>query len=113
LQVLHNFGDPSRDLGAVLEKALEYAARREAGTVGLTDAPGEGPRLQDLVTGEALDVTVHDGFGYWLSDVDRTPEMESALEQADGAANPTARLTSVEAAYWTNVGSKEHLRWVM
>jgi hypothetical protein len=26
---------------------------------------------------------------------------------------PTARLTSVEAAYWTNVGTKEHLRWVM
>ena len=23
------------------------------------------------------------------------------------------RLTSVEAAYWTNVGTKEHLRWVM
>jgi hypothetical protein len=113
LQVLHNFGDPSRDLGAVLEKALEYAARGEAGTVGLTDSPGEGPRLQDLVTGEALDVTVHDGFGYWLSDVDRTPDLEAALEQADGAANPTARLTSVEAAYWTNVGSKEHLRWVM
>ena len=38
---------------------------------------------------------------------------EAALEQANAAANPTARLTGVEAAYWTNVGSKEHLRWVM
>ena len=38
---------------------------------------------------------------------------EAALEQANAAANPTARLTSVEAAYWTNVGPKEHLRWVM
>ncbi|HEY9395264.1 MAG TPA: DUF5926 family protein, partial [Nocardioides sp.] len=25
----------------------------------------------------------------------------------------TLRLASVEAAYWTSVGSKEHLRWVM
>jgi len=109
LQVQHNFGDPSRDLGAVLEKALSA----EVGTVGLTEPPGEGPRLQDLVTGDSLDITVHDGFGYWIADVDRTPEMEAALEQANGAASPTSRLQSVEAAYWTNVGSKEHLRWVM
>ena len=29
------------------------------------------------------------------------------------AAAPTARLTAVEAAYWTDVATKEHLRWVM
>jgi hypothetical protein len=113
LQVQHNFGDPSRDLGAVLEKALRQAEAGEVGSVGLTESPGDGPRLQDLITGEALDVTVHDGFGYWIADVDRTPDLEAALEQANGAASPTSRLTSVEAAYWTNVGSKEHLRWVM
>jgi hypothetical protein len=56
---------------------------------------------------------VHDGFGYWIADVDRTPDLEAALEQANGAASPTARLSSVDAAYWTNVGTKEHLRWVM
>ena len=39
--------------------------------------------------------------------------MAAALEQANEQANPTVRLTSVEAAYWTNVGPKEHLRWVM
>ena len=39
--------------------------------------------------------------------------MAAALEQANAAATPTARLTTVEAAYWTNVGTKEHLRWVM
>ena len=39
--------------------------------------------------------------------------MEAALEQANDGVMPTARLTSVEAAYWTNVGTKEHLRWVM
>lgn len=109
LQVQHNFGDPARDLGAVLLKAFES----EPGIVGLTDAPGEGPRLQDLVEGDSLDVTVHDGFDYWIADVDDKESMAAALEQANTAASPTARLASVEAAYWTNVGSKEHLRWVM
>ena len=115
LQVQHNFGDPARDLGAVLTKALSA----EAGIVGLTDPPGEGPRLQDLVTGGAsgdrLAVTVHDGFEFWIGDVEEGDRaaMAAALEQANTAALPTARLTTVEAAYWTSVGSKEHLRWVM
>jgi uncharacterized protein DUF5926 len=110
LQVQHNFGDPARDLGAVLLRALET---EEPGIVGLTDPPGEGPRLQDLIIGDRLDITVHDGFDYWIADVEDQAGMAAALEQANAAASPTARLTSVEAAYWTNVGSKEHLRWVM
>ena len=109
LQVQHNFGDPARDLGAVLTRALEA----ETGIVGLTDDPGEGPRLQDLVTGTTLDVTVHEGFEYWIADMDEKESMAGALDQANSSANPTSRLASVEAAYWTNVGSKEHLRWVM
>lgn len=111
LQVQHNFGDVSRDLGAVLLRALES----EPGIVGLTDPPGEGPRLQDLVAGDELRVTVHDGFDFWIADVDESDRagMAAALEHANEAASPTARLTTVEAAYWTNVGPKEHLRWVM
>ena len=110
LQVQHSFGDPSRDLAAALQLALEAD---EPGVIGLTDPPGEGPRLQDLVTDEELTVTVHDGFDFWLSDVDDKDDLSAALEQANAAATPTARLTQVEAAYWTDVGTKEHLRWVM
>ncbi|ABL79707.1 MULTISPECIES: DUF5926 family protein [unclassified Nocardioides] len=111
LQVQHNFGDPARDLGAVLAKALTA----DAGIVGLTDPPGEGPRLQDLVTGDRLAVTVHEGFEFWIGDVEESERagMAAALEQANTAAMPTARLTTVEAAYWTDVGTKEHLRWVL
>ena len=109
LQVQHNYGDPSRDLGAVLLAALDA----EPGIVGLSSAPGEGPRLQDLVVGDTLDITVHDGFDYWIADVEDRAGMASALDQANAAANPTARLSSVEAAYWTSMGAKEHLRWVM
>ncbi len=111
LQVQHNFGDPSRDLAAALEKALGSAP---GSVVGLTDAPGEGPRLQDLVADGPLEVTVHEGFDFWIADVDDpTGAVAASLESANAAAMPTERLTSVEAAYWTNVGTKEHLRWVM
>jgi hypothetical protein len=96
LQVRHAFGDPSRDLGAVLEQAL---ATDEPGIVGLVDPPGPGPRLQDLVADEPLAVTVHDGFDWWLGDVaERDDDMATALEQANGAVAPSARLTTVEAA---------------
>jgi hypothetical protein len=113
LQVQHGFGDPSRDLAAVLEHALAAADEGGTGIVGLTDPPGPGHRLQDLVTSKTLEVTVHDGFGFWVADADEDAATAAALEQANAAANPSARLTSVEAAYWTDVGTKEHLRWVM
>lgn len=111
LQVQHQFGDPSRELAAVLEKALEA----EPGEmVGLTEAPGQGRRLQDLVVDEPLDITVHDGFDYWLADMDEPDgSLASSLESANASANPTRRLASVDAAYWTDVGTKEHLRWAM
>ena len=111
LQVQHQFGDPSRDLGAVLSAALEA---EPGAMVGLTEPPATGPRLQDLLEDGPLDITVHDGFDFWLSDMDDPDgSLAASLESANAAANPTARLSSVEAAYWTNVGTKEHLRWVM
>ena len=111
LQVQHSFGDPSRDLAAVLLEALEAAPGE---MVGLTDSPGEGPRLQELVAGDPLAVSVHDGFDFWVADVeDPSGAVHASLEQANSAATPTARLVSVEAAYWTDVGTKEHLRWVL
>jgi hypothetical protein len=111
LQVQHAYGDPSRDLAAVLTAALEA----EPGSlVGLSSPPGEGPRLQDLVADEPLEVTVHTGFDYWLADLDDPDgSMAAALEQANAAAAPTVRLEGVEAAYWTAVGNREYLRWVM
>ena len=110
LQVQHAFGDPSRELAAVLLDALEA---EPGAMVGLTGDPGEGPRLQDLVADEPLRVTVHEGFDFWIADVEDDGSAAAALEQANAVANPTERLTNVEAAYWTDTGSKEHLRWVL
>jgi hypothetical protein len=108
LQVQHGFGDPSRDLAAVLTAALDA----EPGSmVGLTDDPGDGPKLQDLVAG-GLEVTVHDGFDYWLTDLDDSDgSMAALLEHANESASPTVRLEGVEAAYWTALGEREFLRW--
>jgi hypothetical protein len=109
LQVQHAYGDPSRDLGAVLEAALDA---EPGDLVGLSADPGAGANLQDLVEGD-LEVTVHEGFGFWGDGVD-DPDggIAAALEQADAAAAPTARLDGVDAAYWTSMGEREFLRWV-
>lgn len=111
LQVQHGYGDPSRDLAAVLERAL--VAERQT-VVGLPGDPGEGPRLQDLLVDAPLEVTVHAGFDYWVADLeDADGSMAAALEQANGAVAPTARLAAVDAAYWTALGNREYLRWVL
>ncbi len=91
LQVQHQFGDPSRDLAAVLEKALAAADDGESGIVGLTDPPGEGPRLQDLVTSTSLDVTVHDGFDYWVADLDGSGTAESRPRSSRPTPRPARR----------------------
>lgn len=111
LQVQHSYGDPSRDLAAVLLRALDS----EPGSmIGLTETPGEGPRLQDLLTDTALEITVHQGFDYWLADLeDSEGTMAAALAQANDAAAPTMRLDDVDGAYWTSVGNREYLRWVL
>ncbi len=111
LQVQHAYGDPSRDLGAVLLKALDA----EPGSmVGLSEPPGAGPRLQDLVSQQPLEVTVHDGFDYWVADLDDSDgSMAAALQQANEAAAPTRALAGVDGAYWTSLGNREYLRWVL
>lgn len=111
VQVQHGYGDPSRDLAAVLEEAL---VAEPGSLIGLSAPPGDGHRLQDLLADEPIEVTVHDGFDYWVADVDdQDGSMAAALEAANDAAAPTVRLTSVPAAYWTSMGDREYLRWVL
>ncbi len=50
MQVQHHFGDPARDLGAVLEKAIAQAEAGEPGIVGLTDLPEGACRSSSPVT---------------------------------------------------------------
>jgi hypothetical protein len=62
-----------------------------------------------------LDVTVHQGFDFWIegSGAEVTDDVAASLDRANASIVPTARLSSVDAAYWCRIGTKEHLRWVL
>ncbi len=113
LQARGGSGDASRDAAAALRAALDAAPGEQ---VPPAAAPGEGPRLQDLLDPAApFAVTVHDGFAFWLTGdgEDADPQVRAALDEAAESLTPTVRLTGVEAAYWAQVGSRRHLRWVL
>jgi hypothetical protein len=112
LQVHARSGDVSRDLAHALQRALEAEPGTMLSAGGL---PGPGPRLQDLLDpAEPVRPELHDDFGFWLQDdADRTAEVQASLERANTAVVPTTRLTGVDAAYWTRIGDRAHLRWVM
>ncbi|HWD79633.1 MAG TPA: DUF5926 family protein [Kribbella sp.] len=113
LQTHASSGDPSRDLGHAITAAL----RTEPGNpIQVGDLMKDGPRLQDLIdTTKPLEIKVHEGFDYWVGEnvEDPTGEVAAGLERANAAAAPTVRLESVEAAYWTQIGDRIYLRWVL
>ena len=112
LQVTHQSGDPSRDFA----EALRLGLGADPGTtVVMPDLATDGPRLQDVVDPKAtFEVEVLDGFDFWFEDGDQDEaDVAATLEQLNSSIDPTRRLESVDAAYWTSVGTKEHLRWVM
>ncbi|WP_211658411.1 DUF5926 family protein [Phytoactinopolyspora halophila] len=112
LQTVTSTGDPSADLAHTLQEAL----RSEPGTaVSPGPRPSGGPRLQDLLSTDAtFDVTVHDGFDFWLDpDSEPSAEERTLLDNANEAVVPTARLESAEAAYWCHLGDRDQVRWVL
>ena len=113
LQVTGGSGDPSRDIAAALLEAVELPPGTPVLGVG---RPGPGPRLQDVLDPSApIEVVVHAGFDYWLDGAltDADDDVKAALGRANEEVVPTARLASVDAAYWCRIGTKEHLRWVL
>jgi len=112
LQVNTGSGDASRDLADALVSAL---AAEPGEPVPLGRVTAESPRLQDLVDPDAvLDVTVHEDFEFWVDGSEElATDVRASLDRASSFAHPTVKLTSVPSAYWTRMGEKEHLRWVM
>jgi hypothetical protein len=111
VQVATRSGDASRDLAFVLEQVLTA----EPGTsISPTELPGPGPRLQDLLDDAPLTVTVHAGFDYWLEGAeDADGEIHASMERANTSVVPTAKLESVQSAYWCRMRERAHLRWVL
>lgn len=111
LQVHNSSDDVSRDMAAALLRAL---AAEPGTTLPPEGLPGGGPRLQDLLVDEPLDVTVHEDFAFWLDGVAADgADVAASLEQANAGVIPTVRLPGLDAAYWCRVGDKAHLRWVL
>lgn len=113
LQVTTGSGDASRDYADALLAAL---AAEPGEPVGMGRVSEDSPLLQDVLDPTvALDVTVHENFDFWIdgSPDDMGADVRASLERAKSYASPTAKLTGVEAAYWTQMGAKEHLRWIM
>jgi hypothetical protein len=110
MQVPGRSGDIAADLGTALALALEA----QPGSAVTTIEPGAGPRIQDLLDDAPLAVDVRNGFDFWVEGVDDpTGEVSESLERANAAVIPTARLTSVEAAYWCRMKERSHLRWAL
>lgn len=106
--------DASRDLAAALLLALDAEPGSPIEPAEVAAAPSDGPRLQDILEPRPLQVSVHEGFAFWGEDMpDPDGELAASLERASAAVVPTARLTSVEAAYWCRIGNRTHLRWVL
>ncbi|GIJ66078.1 DUF5926 family protein [Virgisporangium ochraceum] len=112
LQRQVNSGDVSRDLAAALLSAVQTAPGQPVAVPALA---GPGPRLQDvLVTDAPLDVTLHEGFEFWLAaDAGDDPRVKESMERANESIYPTVRLAAAPAAYWCQVPDKAHVRWVL
>ena len=111
LQVQSRSSDVSRDLAAALQQALAAPPGTPVVPTGL---PGPGPRLQDLLADDPIEVTLHDGFDYWVEGAaDPDGAVAASMERANASVIPTARLESVRSAYWCRMAPKTHLRWVL
>jgi len=112
LQVQGGSGDASRDLADALMRAL-------AEEPGTPVPPGPlqpaGPRLQDLLDADQpFEVHLHDGFDFWIEGVeDVDAETRASMDRANARVIPTARMASVEGAYWARMRDRCHLRWAL
>lgn len=104
-------GDVSRDLAVAILRALQT---EPGDTVSVPALPGEGPRLQDILDDGPLEITMHEGFEYWLDAEQAQDEnVKASLERANASIYPTTRMAAAHAAYWCRVPDKAHVRWVL
>jgi Family of unknown function (DUF5926) len=102
-------GDANRDIALSLLIALEAPP---GGPIAMPSLPGVGPRLADVLEVGPLEVTMQDGFDFWLDEQSTDPEVTESLERANASIFPTVRLAAAPAAYWCRFPEKAHVRWV-
>ena len=108
-----SYGNPARDLGAVLELAL--ATDRSPASWACLSAPGEGPRLQDLVSDDRA--RHHRARAASTTGSTTSPTATRAWRPPSSRPTPAScrpsRLTRSRRRTGPDAGTKEHLRWVM
>jgi hypothetical protein len=105
-------GDASRDLAT----SLLAAATAEQGTpiTGTPAATADTPRLQELLdTSGSFDVTVHEGFDFWVGESDLDEEAKASLDRANESVIPTVKMDAAPSAYWCRIGERTHIRLVL
>lgn len=111
LQSLTGSGDASRDLAEVTRAAIAL----EAG-MPLEQAPkttADSPRMQDFVVSKSFDVTLHDGFDFWVEGQDLDEAGRASMDRANEAVSPTERMADVPTAYWCRIGRRTYVRWIL
>lgn len=105
-------GDASRDLAT----SLLAASTAEQGTP-ITSTPAatvDTPRLQDLLdTSASFEVTVHEGFDFWVGETELDDDAKASLERANESLIPTVKMTATPSAYWCRIGERTHIRLVL
>jgi hypothetical protein len=105
-------GDASRDLAAGLVLALQS----EPGTpiVRAPMATADSPRLQDLLeVGGTFEVTLHEGFEFWVGEQELDSDAAASLERANASVIPTVRLDGAPSVYWAGIGDRCYVRWIL
>lgn len=104
-------GDTSRDIAAAIELAV--AADEGSPVASLPVSTVDTVRLQELLdTDVPFEVTVHDGFDFWVGDAELDAEGAASLERANDSVIPTVKLASAPSAYWCLIGDRAYVRWV-
>lgn len=105
-------GDASRDLAG----CLLAAAAAEQGTpiTSTAAATADSPRLQDLLeTSAPFEVTVHEGFDFWVGDSELDDDAKTSLERANESVIPTVKMDAAASAYWCRIGERTHIRLIL
>ncbi len=105
-------GDASRDIAAAW---LLAAANPEGTPVTSVPTPTAAtPRLQDLVDATVpFEVTLHEGFGFWVGDTELDEEGTASLEQANQSIVPSVRIVGQPSVFWVRFGERTFIRWVL
>lgn len=105
-------GDASRDLAAQVLAAL--AAEQGQPVTSTEPVTADSPRLQDILSEDStFDVTVHEGFDFWVGEQELEGDAALSLERANESVVPTSAMSALPSAYWVRIGDRAHIRLVL